>query len=119
MARFRLRAQKIQLSERDVRDACLMLLNLRHYWYRRMNSGLFRTVDGRWHTEGQTGDPDYAVLHASFPGFLLEFKRPGSFSLLSICVRPDLPARIALHLRPAVIEEPPSNGNGNGDGAAA
>ena len=77
MARFRLRAQKIQLSERDVRDACLMLLNLRHYWYRRMNSGLFRTVDGRWHTEGQTGDTDYAVLHAQFPGFLLEFKRPG------------------------------------------
>jgi hypothetical protein len=32
--------------------------------------------------------------------------RPGSFSVLSIVVRPELPARIALHLRPAVIEEP-------------
>lgn len=29
----------------------------------------------------------------------------GSFSLLSIVVRPDLPARIALHIRPALLEE--------------
>jgi len=34
------------------------------------------------------------------------YDTPGSFSVLSIVVRPDLPARIALHLRPAVIEEP-------------
>jgi hypothetical protein len=38
------------------------------------------------------------------------YDSPGSFSMLSIVVRPDLPARIALHLRPAVIEEPPGNG---------
>ena len=37
------------------------------------------------------------------------YERPGSFSVLSIIVRPDLPARIALHLRPAAIEGPPSD----------
>ena len=37
---------------------------------------------------------------------------PGSFSLLSFVVRPDLPARIALHLRPAVIDEPATSSNG-------
>lgn len=31
----------------------------------------------------------------------------GTFSVLSIVVRPDLPARIALHLRPAAIDAPP------------
>lgn len=41
--------------------------------------------------------------------------RPGSFSVLSIVVRPDLPARIALHLRPAVIEEPDRAGDCDGD----
>jgi hypothetical protein len=38
----------------------------------------------------------------------------GTFSVLSIVVRPDLPARIALHLRPAAIDAPP-NGDGDGD----
>lgn len=46
------------------------------------------------------------------------YESPGSFSLLSFVVRRDLPARIALHLRPAVIEEPPTP-DGNGDGASA
>jgi hypothetical protein len=77
MADFRLREQKIQLSEKDVVKACIMLLNLRHYWTRRINTGSFLTLDGRWHTEGRKGDPDYVALHATFPGFLLEFKRPG------------------------------------------
>lgn len=37
------------------------------------------------------------------------YDRPGSFSVLSIIVRPDLPARIALHLRPAAIEDEPEH----------
>jgi hypothetical protein len=37
------------------------------------------------------------------------FDRPGSFSVLSIVVRPDLPARIALHLRPAAVEDEPDD----------
>ena len=32
------------------------------------------------------------------------YRRPGSFSVLSVSVRPDEPARIALHLRPAAVE---------------
>jgi hypothetical protein len=40
------------------------------------------------------------------------YEGPGSFSLLSFVVRRDLPARIALHLRPAVIDEPAVNGDG-------
>lgn len=32
---------------------------------------------------------------------------PGRLSILSVVVRPDLPARLSLHLRPAVIEQPP------------
>jgi hypothetical protein len=47
------------------------------------------------------------------------YERPGSFSMLSVCVRPDLPARIALHLRPALVEGPPGRGNGNGVSAWA
>jgi hypothetical protein len=31
---------------------------------------------------------------------------PGSFSVLSVLVRPDLPARVALYLRPSVLEQP-------------
>jgi hypothetical protein len=34
------------------------------------------------------------------------FEGPGRLSVLSIAVRPDLPARLALYLRPSVIEEP-------------
>lgn len=32
---------------------------------------------------------------------------PGSFSVLSVLVRPDLPARVALYLRPSVLEPAP------------
>lgn len=35
------------------------------------------------------------------------YEGPGRLSILSVAVRPDLPARLALHLRPAVIEQPP------------
>jgi hypothetical protein len=38
------------------------------------------------------------------------YEGPGSFSLLSFVVRPDLPARIAINLRPAAIEQPVENG---------
>jgi hypothetical protein len=48
-----------------------------------------------------------------------EYERPGSFSVLSIVVRPDLPARIALHLRPAAVEEPPPRQQNGDDDAAA
>lgn len=34
------------------------------------------------------------------------YEGPGSFAVLSILVRPDLPARVALYLRPAVLDTP-------------
>jgi hypothetical protein len=38
------------------------------------------------------------------------FGHPGTLSVLSVCVRPDMPARISIHLRPPVLDEP-----GDGD----
>jgi hypothetical protein len=35
------------------------------------------------------------------------YERPGTLNLLSVCVRPEMPARISLHLRPSVLESPP------------
>jgi hypothetical protein len=34
------------------------------------------------------------------------FGHPGTLSVLSVCVRPDMSARISIHLRPPVLEEP-------------
>src|SRR6266852_1148582 len=36
------------------------------------------------------------------------YKSPGTLSILSVCVRPDMPARITIHIRPPVLEQPPS-----------
>jgi hypothetical protein len=47
-----------------------------------------------------------------------DYQRPGSFSVLSLVVRPDMPARIALHLRPAAIEERPSRRDNDDDDRA-
>jgi hypothetical protein len=41
------------------------------------------------------------------------YRRAGSFSVLSVIVRPDESARIALHLRPAAVEEPEPGSNGS------
>lgn len=38
------------------------------------------------------------------------FGHPGTLSVLSVCVRPDMSARISIHLRPPVLDEP-----GDGD----
>ena len=73
---FRLRAHTVKLSERDVKTACVDLLQHKGYWPRREHSGLFKTPDGRWVRMGEPGIPDYTVLHRKYPGFLLEFKRP-------------------------------------------
>jgi hypothetical protein len=72
---FRLKPPKLQLSENDVRKACLDLLRLRHWWPIRQHVGLFKTADKRWLRIGENGDPDYAVVKT--PSFFLEFKRPG------------------------------------------
>jgi hypothetical protein len=43
------------------------------------------------------------------------YRRAGSFSVLSVSVRTHEAARIALHLRPATVEEPEEDGNGSHD----
>lgn len=57
-----------------------------------------------------------AALDTWLGAFTMEgYEHPGGLSVLSVWVRPDVPARIALYLRPAVIDQPPA---GEPDGAA-
>src|SRR5262245_3900185 len=66
-----------RLTENDVEAACLDLLRYRGYYPIRLHVGTFRTLDGGWMRVGDVGLPDYVVLHATLPGFLMETKRPG------------------------------------------
>ena len=72
---FKLKADRLVVSENDVRKACLDVLRLHHWWPIRQHVGLFKTRDDRWVNIGETGDPDYVVVKA--PSFFLELKRPG------------------------------------------
>lgn len=78
MNRFRLKANKVVLVESDVILACKDYLARRGYWCVRQHVGKLKTPDGRWITAGYRGLPDYATVHAFYPGFLIEFKRPGA-----------------------------------------
>jgi hypothetical protein len=74
---FSLKPWKPKLSENDVEKACLDYLATRGYWTIRLHAGVFRTLDGKRVIHGvPKGTPDYVVLHATLPGFLLEVKRP-------------------------------------------
>jgi hypothetical protein len=66
---FHLTAPK--LSENDIESACVDLLKWQQYRPLRLQSGRFKTFDGRWVTIGETGLPDYVV-----PAFFVEVKRP-------------------------------------------
>lgn len=75
--RFTLKGDKIQLSENDVRRACLDVLGPRGWLVRRQHVGRFNPV-GRPNevvTIGEAGDPDYLIVKA--PSFFMETKRPG------------------------------------------
>ena len=76
---FKLKQPRLpRLSENDVERACIDLLHVRGYFVIRIHCGTFKTVDGRrWVKGAEPGTPDYAALHARWPGFLLEVKRPG------------------------------------------
>ena len=76
--RFRLRSPKPKVLEKHVVDACVDYLRVRGYWCVRQHVGLFKTPDGRWIRMGIPGLPDYAAIHARYPGFMVEFKRPGA-----------------------------------------
>ena len=75
--RFQLKGDRIQLSENDVRDACLEVLRHHHWWPVRQHVGRFRPVahPNDVVTIGSKGDPDYLVVKA--PSFFMETKRPG------------------------------------------
>jgi hypothetical protein len=74
--KFRLKSPRLlQLSENDVRRACLDVLRMHRWWPIRQHVGLFKTVDKRWIRIGENGDPDYVVVKA--PSFFVELKRPG------------------------------------------
>jgi len=82
MARFRLRPDgAIQLSENDVEKACIQLLQYKHYYPIRLQSGLFPNPDKLCEAcrssaprirVGEPGIPDYVI-----PAFFLEVKAPG------------------------------------------
>lgn len=73
MKRFRLTAPRVKLVENDVEKACIDLLRLRGYYVVRLQSGLFKTADGRWVRVGEPGLPDYVVIKRDF---FLEVKAP-------------------------------------------
>jgi len=75
MSRFRLTAGHLKLSENDVERACIDLLRAHGYYVVRLQSGLFKTPDGRWIRIGEPGLPDYACIKHDF---FLEVKRPGA-----------------------------------------
>lgn len=79
MSRFRLKAPNSKLSENMVEKQCLDLLRLRQWFPVRIHTGTFKSADGkRWIKGADKGTPDYALIHARYPGFLLEVKRTGA-----------------------------------------
>jgi len=66
-----------ELNENDIRRACLDLLAIRGWRADRLHVGIVKTLDGRFLKLHPTGTPDYVCVHAEFPGFYLETKRPG------------------------------------------
>lgn len=64
----------VKLVENDVEKACLNLLRLKGYYPVRLQSGLFKTPDGRWVRIGEPGLPDYVVIRNDW---FLEVKAPG------------------------------------------
>lgn len=100
---FHLKAPALKVSENDVRNACLDILRLHHWWPIRQHVGLFQTVGRNSHkvTIGETGDPDYVVVRA--PSFFLETKRPGGKLSDEQRARIDTLKRF-YHLETAVVE---------------
>jgi hypothetical protein len=74
---FRLTEPKIRLSEAEVIEDCNKILRRRGWWLRRNPVGKFLTLSGNPVFFGPDGIPDYTAVHARYPAFFLEFKRPG------------------------------------------
>ena len=73
---FRLSSPKPKVLEKHVADQIKQSLLRRGWIPIRQQSGLFKTPDGRFVAVGQKGLADYIVMHAKFPAFFLETKRP-------------------------------------------
>jgi hypothetical protein len=70
--------KKPKTVENDVESGCLDFLRVRGYFPIRIHCGKFWSLDKkRILTGAKKGTPDWAFLHARYPGFLLETKRPG------------------------------------------
>ena len=74
---FKLKSQKIQLSENDVEEQCKTLAGLHGYRLERLHAGTAKTLDGRFWTLHPPGTPDWLAAHGRRPSFYLEVKRPG------------------------------------------
>lgn len=73
---FRLKADQLRLTETAVAKACKDLLGIRGYKVVRLQSGLFKTPDGRWIRVGEPGMTDYFAAHKTHRPFFMEVKRP-------------------------------------------
>lgn len=80
---FKLTAPKLHVTEKHVAGACLELLQYRGYFPVRLQSGYWKSLDGkRIRRMGFPGLPDYVAAHAIFPAVFLETKAPqGKLSL--------------------------------------
>lgn len=74
---FKLKSERIQLSENDVEEQCKTLAGLYGYRLERLHAGSAKTLDGRFWTLHPPGTPDYVAAHGRRPSFYLEVKRPG------------------------------------------
>ena len=78
MSRFALSPSKPLYTEADVIQRCRAILERRGYWLQRNPVGLYQCVsDKSWAKFGPEGIPDYTAIHAKYPAFFVEFKRPG------------------------------------------
>jgi len=67
----------LELSENDIRKACLDLLASRNWYVHRVWCGPFWTYSKVQVLQGApNGTPDYLCVHSRYPGFFLETKRP-------------------------------------------
>ena len=75
---FRLRPPRApKPRENDVEKQLKDWLLARGWYPVRQQSGLLKTLYGRFVRIGEVGIPDYVVLHARYPAFFLETKAPG------------------------------------------
>lgn len=62
--------------EKHVMEQCVSLLRRKNYYPYRLDSGRFWTLDKQRIVHvGETGIPDFIVIHKKYPAFFMETKR--------------------------------------------